>query len=348
MYRYLLLLFLTPFFFNAQIGGKFAFTGLDRPFSARAASLGTFYITEKESDANQIINNPASLNNTMNKQSSFSNLYQTGGVNNGMLLTAFTLKDSNTFISPSVRYIDYGSMNETTIDGTILGKWKASDYFFSCAYAKLLNHRITIGGQLNYLVSQYGNYNSQGLSADFGFRYTDETKNYVISAVIKNAGKQFTSFNTTNTYPLLTDFQLGFAHKLKHAPIRFSYVIHHIQKFDLSYLNPNQSTKVDPLTGEPIVITKTNFAQKVGMHLLPQVEFLFSKNIHFRFAFDYLRRSQMKLENRPGMAGISFGLSMHFKRFSFEYALSSYSVAGYLNGFTFTTNINKWRKSTLK
>ena len=176
----------------------------------------------------------------------------------------------------------------------------------------------------------------------------DETKNYVISAVIKNAGKQFTSFNTTNTYPLLTDFQLGFAHKLKHAPIRFSYVIHHIQKFDLSYLNPNQSTKVDPLTGEPIVITKTNFAQKVGMHLLPQVEFLFSKNIHFRFAFDYLRRSQMKLENRPGMAGISFGLSMHFKRFSFEYALSSYSVAGYLNGFTFTTNINKWRKSTLK
>jgi hypothetical protein len=52
----------------------------------------------------------------------------------------------------------------------------------------------------------------------------------------------------------------------------------------------------------------------------------------------------MKLEQRPGMAGFTFGVGFYFKKISIDYGFSIFSRAGFNNMLTISTNLSKWRK----
>ena len=167
----------------------------------------------------------------------------------------------------------------------------------------------------------------------------------MVTLVVKNVGSQFKGFISNSNSILPTEIQMAFSHKLAHAPFRFSYLAHHLNSWDISYQTPNNTGKIDPLTGDSIKVIRANALQKIGHHFTPQIEFLVSKNLHFRMAFDYHRREEYKLTNRPAMAGFSFGIGMYFKRFSLDYGLKIYSAAGFLNGITLTTNSANWKKA---
>jgi hypothetical protein len=108
--------------------------------------------------------------------------------------------------------------------------------------------------------------------------------------------------------------------------------------------DPTAKPRIDPLTGDTIPVPVAGFGEKLARHFTFQTEVLISKNIHFRVAFDYHKRQEMKVVARPGFSGFSFGLGMYFKRFSLDYGFLIHSVAGYTNGFTLTTNLDKWKR----
>lgn len=339
----LVFIFLSTFAF-AQIGGNTSFNNLNRVYNARSLSLGGTLISQRDKDLNLSTNNPSLLNSTMIHKFSFNQLFQTGGVQNGMLIFARNAKKINCIQNLAIRYVNYGKNIETNEFGEKTGEFTPLDFIVSSGFGRKINSHLSFGGQFNLLYSQYNSLNSFGVSFDFGGNYLLKDTTQSLSFLIKNVGYQMKGFTENRRYALPTEIQIAYAHKLKHAPFRFNYLFHHLNKWDLSYYNPNNKGTIDPLTGDSILPKKSNFIQKTALHFTPQIELLLSQNLHLRFAFDYFRRYQMALTNRPGLSGFSFGIGLYFKRFSLDYGFSSYSVAGNFNGLTIVSSIDQWRK----
>jgi hypothetical protein len=342
---FFLYLLISSTFCLSQIGGQNSFSFLNRSFSAKSLSLGGSYASTQENQLQNAYYNPAILNGKSHHQISFNHLIQTGNVQNGLICYGFKNNHLNVNQNFSIRYINYGKMDETTETGEIIGTFSPGDFIFSSALSKSLNSHFQIGSQVNFIYSQYHSQSASGISFDFGGFYSFKDTTKTVSFVMRNMGIQFNSFTTGITNPLPFQFDMSFSHRLAHAPLRFSYLIHHVNKWDLSYYDPTIKGSVDPLTGDSILPKKTNFISKSLLHLTPQVQLYITKNIQINFAFDYFKRYQMSIISKPRLSGFSFGLSMAFKRFHIEYAYANYSAAGSINAISFTTNIDNWRKN---
>lgn len=329
--------------FFSQIGGKTTFALLDLGFNARAVALGTDFITVKDQDVNLGISNPSLYNTKMNRSLGVNQTLMAGGINYGMLVYARDYKTLGT-IAGHLRYVNYGKMDRTDVGGTTLGTFTPSEYILGAGLGKQINPQISVGTNVNLIYSQLEIYNAFGMSVDLAGIYTLDKSNLLITVLVKNAGVQFKGYTSKNRASLPADFQLGVAHKLKHAPFRFSIVAHHLNKWNITYVDPNLQPSIDLLTGDTIAVEKAGFVEKLGNHFTLQIETLLTKNIHFRTAFDYHRRQELKLEQRPGMAGFSFGIGLYFKRITIDYGFSIYSQAGFNNTLTLSTNLGVWKK----
>lgn len=329
-------------FIVAQIGGQTSFALLGLDFNARSSGLGGDFITAKDQDINLGINNPSLLNEKMHKGISVSQALHAGRINYGMLSYGHALSEKQ-MISASIRYVSYGKMTRTDKNGVEMGEFSPFEYIVGVGYGHQLNPRISVGANLNIIGSHLEVYNSYGASIDLGGTYLSESENFLVTALFRHVGFQFNAYNDKRA-PLPANFQLGLSYRLNHAPFRFSLLVHHLNKWDLSYNDPTAKPTVDMLTGDTIPVKKAGFFEKLGQHFTYQVEILATKNLHFRAGFDYYTRQSMKLESRPGMAGFSFGLGLYFKRFSLDYGFSIFSRAGFNNMLTISTNLEKMKK----
>ena len=310
----------------AQTGGTTGFNFLNLPFNARTTGLGGSFITARDLDVSLGIQNPALLNADMHKRGSISQTLLAGGINSGQLNYAHHFANNITGAA-HFRYVSYGKMKRTDINGTDLGTFSPGDFVLGVSAGKSINERLHIGATFNVIYSQLDNYIAFGNSLDIGGCYTNHERRLVLSGVVKNLGIQWKGYNETRS-SLPLEIQMGVSHKLKHAPFRFSLLSQHLQKWDLTYNDPNAKETVDALTGEVIPVIKAGFVEKFARHFVVQTEILFGKKLHLRIGFDYNRRQELKLTQRPGIAGFSFGAGMYFKRFSIDYGFMSYSAAG--------------------
>lgn len=328
----------------AQIGGNTSFNNLNRIYSARSLSLGGSFISQSDKDLNLTISNPALLNSRMIEKFSFNQLFQTGGIQNGMISYVRNVANIHSIQNISLRYVNYGKNIETNEFGEKTGEFTPLDFILSTGFGKRINTHLSFGGQFNLLYSQYNSLTSFGLSFDFGGHYILKDTTQSISFILKNVGYQIKGFNEDRKSSLPTEIQVAYSHKLKHAPFRFNYLFHHLNKWDLTYFDPYKKGTIDPLTGDSIFPKKSTIFQKTALHFTPQIEILIGENLQLRIAFDYLKRYQMALSNRPGISGFSFGLGLNFKRFSMDYGFSAFSNAGNLNGISIISSIDQWRK----
>ena len=326
-------------FTYAQTGGITGFSFLNQPFNARVSALGGSFITVRDKDVNLGIQNPALLNKEMHGRGSLNQSILAGGINTGGLSYARHFSNKVTGAA-HFRYISYGTMKRTDINGADLGTFSPGDFIFGASAGKSINERMHIGATLNFIYSQLDSYVAFGNSLDIGGCYTDEDKRLVVSGVVKNLGVQWKSYNgTRNGLPL--EIQMGVSHKLKHAPFRFSLLGQHLQKWDLTYADPNNRDKIDPLTGDTVFAKKSTFIDKAARHLVIQTEMLLGEKLHIRIAFDYQRRQELKVALRPGIGGFSFGVGMYFKRFSLDYGLMAYSAAGLQNSLSLSVPLGR-------
>jgi hypothetical protein len=323
---------------RSQTGGVNSFQSLNYFYSARQLGLSGNIISVRDKDVNTVYSNPASLNSKMNYRGSLTENIRTGNINAGSLTYSRAFGKVQT--AANFRYLSYGYQRRTDVNGVDLGSFSPGDFILGVSAAKLINPRMSIGGTFNFLYSQLDNYVAFANSIDIGGQYFNEDKNFVVSGVVKNLGVQWKSYTSTKS-PLPLEVQLGVSKKLSHAPFRFHLTAQHLQKWDLSYNDPNAKDKIDPLTGDTIKVKHASFVEKVGRHALIQTEFLFGEKFHLRVGFDLQRRLEMKVASRPGLAGFSFGAAFHLKRFSFEYGWMIYSVAGSQHGITFSIPIGQ-------
>jgi len=329
---------------NAQTGGLSAFPFLDLTFNARAAGLAGDFISVKDEDLNLGIANPSLLNSSMANHVSFNQALMAGGINYGMVNYGFNLKEVAT-LSTYIKYVSYGTFQRTAVNGTNEGTFSPFEMVMGSGIGRELNPRISIGANLNLIYSQLESYSSFGAGIDLAGTFHNEEKEFLVTALVKNAGIQFNSYSGNgNKAPLPTEFQMAVGYKLPHAPFRISLLAHHLNKWDITYNDPTLAPTIDPLSGDTIPVPKAGFIEKFGRHFTYQLETIVSKNIHFRLGFDYHRRKELALDQRPGVAGLSCGLGLYFRKFSLDYGFVIYSRAGYNNMLTLSTNLSEWRK----
>lgn len=335
------LFFCTTLF--AQTGGTNSFSFLNLAYNARSMGLGTHFITVKDQDLSLGVNNPSLLNSSMDKYVSFNQAFSPGGINYGMVNYARNFKNDIVGLG-HIRFVDYGKMTRRDAFGNDQGTFKPMDMIIGVSASKPFSPRLTIGATFNLIYSQLASYSSFGASLDFAGNYYNEEKQFLATLVVKNAGYQFKGYTEKKHDPLPVDVQFGVSKKLAHAPFRFSILAHSLNRWDLSYVDPNAKPTIDALTGDTIPVPKASFIDKLGRHFTLQTEVLLSKNIHFRAAMDIQKRQEMKLIERPGTSGFSLGLGLYFKKFSVDYGFAVVSRAGFQHMFTLTTNLSMWRK----
>jgi hypothetical protein len=345
------ILFLFLFFINlvtspmfGQVETQTSFNFVELPASSRVSAMGGELNNIKDSDLSLAYGNPALLNEQMDNQAILSFSSYLAGSSYGFFSYGKDVKDIGTF-SVNLLFLDYGSFRETDNSGQVIGEFKAKETGFSLAGSRMIGERLSAGVQMKFLFSNLEQYSAFGMGADLGLTYHIDEEFLTASFVMKNMGYQLSSYYAdAKKTPLPFNMQLGVSKKMKHAPFRLSLVLDNLQKWDLTYTDPNLIGKKDPLTGDPIEIKPSSFGDKLMRHVIFGGEILIGDVIQIQLAYNYRRRKELKVANSPGMAGMSFGVGAKIKSFNLNYSFANYTRAANSHQFTLALRFNDMKK----
>ncbi len=338
----LFLVLLTGIPVFSQIGGTGTYQFLNLPVSARVTALGGNLIAVKDNDLNVAIVNPSLLTDSMDNNVALSFINYFGGIKYGYAAYAKHFNRLGNF-SAGINYLDYGRMTRADEIGITDGDFYASEMSFNLSYERqMLDSNFTVGATVKTIYSHLDSYISWGNAIDVGATYIFQKRNLCIAAVVKNMGRQWRLYDSENREKLPFEMQIGISKKPKHVPLRLSINYDHLEKWDLTYEDPaNPSTTVDPLTGAVTTQNKYKvFGDKLMRHIVVGGEFIVTKNIFLRVGYNYQRRKELKIPEKRGMSGFSFGFGFRVYKFHFSYGRAVYHLAGPTNNFSISFDIN--------
>ena len=261
MRKYLLFCFLTIILhLNAytQTGGNHTYAFLNLTNSARVASLGGKTAAIWEDDLNLPFHNPALLNSSMDKHLVLNYVGYFAGIKYGYTSYARSYENIGNFAA-GIHYINYGSFIAADATGERTGTFNASEYAVNLLYSRTLDSVFHLGVNLKPVYSIFESYNSFGIAADIGFTYHNPEHLFTAGMVLKNIGTQIVTYYDGNREPLPFEIQAGVSQRLRYAPFRFSILLQHLQKFDLTYKSPlDKDNEFDPFTGLSITENHCN------------------------------------------------------------------------------------------
>ncbi len=351
MNKYLLAIFFG--FFAAQIiaqvplGGKQVYEFLNLSPSARVTALGGNLITVKDDDVALALQNPSALNPSAHNQLSFNHNFHLAGINNGYVSFGRFVKKWDATIHGGIQYTSYGAFDAADEFGNITGTFKAAEYALVAGAARQLYDKLSVGANLKFITSQFETYNSIGMVADFGAFYQDTSGRFSFTLVMKNVGMQFTKYGETReSVPF--ELQAGLSNRLKHLPLRFSIIYHHLHRGNILYDDP-ESEEAPSFLGGIEDQSKSEFSAIVDnlfRHLIFNAEFLLGKkeNFRIRFGYSHFHKKEFSLENYRSINGFTLGFGFKVNRFRIEYGRNFYHYAGGLNHLSISTNLDEFRR----
>jgi hypothetical protein len=340
------LFFLTNLTVVAQIGGQQTYQFLNLTNSARIAGLGGDFLTIKDHDVTLTLTNPSLITAEMDNNLSLSYVNYFSGPNYGYVMYSKNFKKVGPFVA-TFQYLNYGTFTGADETGTKTGDFTASDYALNIGWARQLGPLFSIGANGKLIYSSLDTYNSFGIAVDVAGTYQSKSELFTASLIARNIGAQIVPYRDGHREPIPFVMEAGISQRLKYIPFRFSLLYNHIEKWDLSYYDPNDpSNQKDPITGE----TKTKsgiseFADNFMRHIVIGGELTIAKVLAVRIGYNYQRRQEMKLYNSAGLSGFSGGLGLRIKMFSISYTRANYqSGAMNPNYFTLTMNLDGFKK----
>jgi len=328
---------LLPLVNFGQIGGNHVYEFLSIPVSPRVAALGGSAIAINDGDISLANENPALLSNKTDGKLSLEYINYISDINFGYTSYARHYKGLGTF-GIGLQYLNGGTFTEADENGYKYGEFGTSEYALNLSYAKSFDSIFSIGATMKPVYSQLYQYNSFGLVMDVGAAYTSKSGLFTASVLFKNMGAQITKY-IDESAPVPFEIQAGIATKLEHAPFRFSIVVHNIETPKLTYKKTNYPEPGNvPI--EHLEQDAGTFINDVMSHMIFGVEFTPSKNFFVRGGYNYMRRQELMLDNKPGMVGFSWGFGFRISKLHLSYANVRYHNSGVSNHFTITTNLN--------
>jgi len=330
----------------AQLGGQSSYRFLDLPSSARVGALGGTFISVHDDDLNLSYLNPALLDSTDVRQVALNYTSLFADAANGFASYAVHVDTIETTFSATVQYLSYGDFIERDEVGNELGTFSANEFLFSMGAGRSIDSLFSIGANLKIASSSLAEYKSSALALDLGGAYLSKNKEFSMGLVFRNAGFQLSRYREGSSESLPFGIDLGMSKRLSKSPLRLSLTLADLQQWGLSYVNPADLGQTDPLTGELIIVEGANFGEKLLLHTKWSMEFLLGQNFHLRLGYDYRRRQELALSERPGLAGISWGLGLKISKLHLSYANARYNQAGVTNHIGLTLRFADFNKSS--
>jgi hypothetical protein len=339
----ILLLFFAQLNVFAQLGGKTVFNSLNIYGSARIAAMGGVYLAPKDGDINLMACNASLMDSSMSGKLALSYVDYYAHTNMGYVAYAHSLRNKRYTLGGTLQYINYGKMERLDPLGNDIGEYTAGDYNLMLCAAYQMDSLWSLGTTLKTVYSSLDTYYSLANALDFSATYHKKSRKFTAAFVLRNVGIQWRTYVKGTRDKLPVELMVGFTKQPRHAPFRFAAMFTNLQKWDLTYDNPNAVVVTDPTTGETIVQeAKFQFGDKLMRHVVLGTEVVISDNFQLRVGYNYQRRQELKLVNRPAMAGFSLGLGFKVKRFNLSYGRAIYHAAGPANHITVATDLNMW------
>jgi len=340
----LILIILSTLKVQAQIGGDNTYEFLNLTTSARIAAMGGDFLTINDNDINLVQANPSLLNPSMHNHLGVAYVDFFTNVNYGTASYSRTFDKLGSFAS-SIKYVSYGKFDYADATGERYGSFYAGETSLDIGWGRRLDSLFSIGANLKFIYSSLESYNSLGIATDVAGSYISQNKMFTLSLIGKNIGRQLKAYEGGNIEPMPFELQLGSSVRLLHAPLCFSFLYNHLEKWKLNYDDPSD-IKTDPITGEvqeeSISDKLAKFSDNLARHVVIGAELYIGKNINLRGGFNYKRRQEMKVETKTATVGFSWGIGIRITKFHISYSRSAFHLAGSPNYITIATNLSSF------
>lgn len=315
---------------HAQIGGRESFQFLNVPVNARLAALGGSNISYNNGDVNWINYNPAALDSVASHAIGINYVNFFGETRYSQLTYVLPVKSLQK-IGLGLTHVGHGSFDSYDEAGNYLGTFDASEYALRVSAVHRLGPFI-MGITPQLAVSSIAGYRSSALMVDVGGLYQHPAKQLTIGMAVKNAGFAVSRYADIKSR-LPFDVQLGVTFKPEQMPVIFSFTGTNLPKQNLNYYEP--ASRVNFSNSSPDLFDKVFGRMNLG------AEFLLGRNFHLLAGYNHRIRNELKLEQRPGGSGFSFGFWLKIKAFELSIAKSFYHVVGGNTHFTISHNVNQ-------
>lgn len=322
--------------------GSGVYRFLDLPSSARIATLGGTNVSIAENDINFAFHNPALLSADTHGVIGLNAAKYFADITFGTATFGWNFDKSN-FTSVGVQYVDYGKFDGRDASNNPLGTFYARDLALYLTYAKPLSEHLTAGITFKPIFSAYEKYSSVGVAFDFGLSY--HTKLFGAGLSFRNVGSQIKGYHSDVTgahlEPLPFDVQLGISQKFKHAPLRLSFTMHHLNHWNLGYnTNIVRQTNLDGTTKKYGI----SWIDMLFRHTIFGIEFLPTKTFYLSLSYNHRRAREMSVANYKGLSGFSFGGGIKLYKFQLGFSASQFQAHTYTYLFSISTSLSKFGK----
>lgn len=326
-------LFLIVFFSNyiyCQQQG-YSFGALNFNNTARTAALGGYSIAILDNDASTSILLPSNIRKENSGQLVLNYVNYFSDTDYALLNFTHSFKKLGVF-SASLIYCNYGSFDYSDPTGVKTGtQFFVYDVMGQIGYSKKIMDKLQLGINLKFISSIYESYSSLAIGSDVSATYYDPKKQFGSSILIQNIGRSIKSFQTNNSKENLPfNIQLSLNKKLSHSPIRFHFVYHDLQKWNISSVSLQDSNT-----------SFQNFSKNLFSHIVLGSEFLFSKNFNIRIGYNFKNRRDLQPISRTGIIGFSWGVGFVVKKLRINYSNSKYHFSGTSNNITLVKSLGK-------
>jgi hypothetical protein len=321
-------------------GGQAVFNFLGLSNAPQLSALGNVNVSNISDDVALGFHNPALLRKEFDRTISvnFNSMY--AGIKNYQLSTAFFASKPAITFSAGISYLDYGSIPQTDALGNELGTFRPGDYVVHLSASRQYSHRIRYGATIKYISSNYGLYKANGIAVDAGVVYSDSSKRFQASIVLKNMGVQLRTYTDTKENSLPFDLQVGITKRLADAPVQFSLTAHHLHQFNIRY----RDTLFNNENGFPR--GGNGFADNLFRHFIAACQVYVGERLEITGAYNHLRRAELSIPGATnGLNGFSLGVGALFSKMQLRYARSYYQGTSAYNHLGINLN---FRELTLK
>ncbi len=343
------LLIISVIFFTlssaAQVGGNSVYKFLNLTSSARTAAMGGNFLAVKDGDLTQALFNPSIIDPQMDNSLALSFVDYFTDVNYGFASYAKSFDKIGTYHA-TMQYINYGKFTYADETGQTYGDFSANELALNVGWGRSLDSLWSIGSNLKFIYSGLDEYQSFGIAVDVAGTYYNPKNKFTMSLIFRNIGSQLKPYTSGNFEPIPFEINFGISQRLKHLPFRYSVLLTNLQKWDLTYYDPNDpNNQVDPITGEVQDESGfSDFADKAMRHVVIGGEFIPSKHFLIRFGYNYQRRQELGVQSKMGMVGFSWGIGLRISKFQIDYSRATYHLNGSPNYFTIRTNLSAFSK----
>ena len=274
-------------------------------------ALGGFNVSVPDDDGSLLFQNPALMSNVSDQAINLSFLTYIRGCKAGNASFVKAHRERGSW-GAGAKFVGYGTMKETTVEGIEIGDFGALDLLLTGGYSYLLSQHWAGGVTGKFIYSKYAEFTSIGLAADIGLNYFDEEKDFSLSLVAANLGGQVKRFGDYHER-LPFDLRVGFTKRLAEAPIRFSVTMVDLTRWSSTYFyNPDREEKFGKILMNHFV---------VGVDVLP------TDILYVSAGFNFRRANEMKAAGSSHGAGLSFGAGVNVKKFKVGVAYAKYHVS---------------------